>query len=774
MVLKSTLRCLAVFCLLLLSGCQEFQGPVWSPDGQTVAFTLYARAAENPANAGVGPSFSTSVYTVGADDDPLSAKLLADGAAFPNFTPDEMLYCLGERSAEGFYTKLLRWKLAHLDEKPEVAVQNLRATALQMSMDRGPVFMIFSGRNAQPGAPGKVELWHADSNKRTDLGALGTINGPALSYNSRLLCYGTRPADGHAVLMLSVLDSKDPPQAIFPTNEAPEPNVSSFVVHAFPESERFLFYGPGASFIWMTQGKPAAMKFSKIVPPQGLATPVMARIAADGRSCAFTFARITTGKIAYESHDYDFNRAVWNKIEADSAVMIGGTSFDPKAKKTAASRRAWLSQAGLAVGEPNKPLVAPITANQFAAAASQMLKAGDNEKALEFATKSQDVKPPPDDPEAATNVLIRAYLATKNAERACDAYEQSVLLAPVGPSGLHFLFPNNSALPQQQPEWIAGELHRMDELIAASRDNRMIPVLKEAFLARLKGDQRKAVELYQRAYDLCPDKARTGGTKFFQGMCELEQGNAYQAGEFFDSAAHNDDFPQADYAAGLAALSFMLHGRTETTAKANQVLALPSVQKSPLAAEFGQLSGMVKNRQVKEHGSTKETVSADGAARAWAEFDTYWLPFAATKPVAAESPDGKLVARHVTLKRFAASTIWTNKSNTAVFKIAAPVTQPQLSPSGNLLAFTASGDVFPLPDNFCELFVLNLDGAVHLGNTANAVTGKTKGRQIISKFAWETDSSVKIQGVEVDVFGGQRTLDKSVAIARAAPKPKAE
>ncbi len=34
-------------------------------------------------------------------------------------------------------------------------------------------------------------------------------------------------------------------KVIFPTPASPEPDAAGYVVHAFPNSERFLFYGPG-------------------------------------------------------------------------------------------------------------------------------------------------------------------------------------------------------------------------------------------------------------------------------------------------------------------------------------------------------------------------------------------------------------------------------------------------------------------------------------------------------------------------------------------------
>jgi hypothetical protein len=91
--------------VLAFSGCQEIQGPVWSPDGTCVAYTSYVRTGLP------GARMETNVYLVDPDDENGEAVLLARHAAFPRWVPEgpqgPQLYLLGHRNAEGFYTSLL-------------------------------------------------------------------------------------------------------------------------------------------------------------------------------------------------------------------------------------------------------------------------------------------------------------------------------------------------------------------------------------------------------------------------------------------------------------------------------------------------------------------------------------------------------------------------------------------------------------------------------------------------------------------------------------------
>jgi len=748
---------LSAIALLLLAGCQEFRGPVWSPDGQAIAYTVYTRNAKGGVD--------TDVYlALPEGDDP--PKLIASGATMPQWSNEgSFFYFLGERDAQGFYTKIMKYKLGA--EQPEVALGGVHLTSMQLAAaSAGPLILLSQGRDAQPGSAVHAELWNAGENKRTDLRALGEMYGPALSYNGKVLVYGTKPADGHAVLMGYELAGGAEAKAIFPTPESQETDADGFVVHAFPNSERFLFYGPGLTGVWAMQGRPNAARFMKFAIPEGLTCPIMARVAEDGNSAALTMLRAAPGKMFFESYKLDLVQRKWSRLESDTSELIGGPVLDPKLKKGDPARYAWLSPAGLAIGDAAKPRVLPVTPAQHLSASLQALKNNDAPKALELALKAQDLKPPLENPEALNQALYAAYFANKNFDRATDIFEQSWLLEPITSTGPHYIFPPDSSLPPPPAEWIASQIKMMDELVAANPDARMIPVLKDAMLARIKGQHRRAMEIYQRAIDLCPDKARVGGVRFQQGLCDLEMGDANQAAEMFEQAAGIEDFPQADFAAAYGAMAYALAGRAEAANKASRVLQLPAAKKSPLAAEMAQIPMAIKGRVFKTHGQSKEAVSADGQSSAWVEFDDYWIPFGATKATPLEQADGTFVPKRFGVNHLTASAIFSNKQATPIFSAARPLNELKLSPSGNLLAFEVSGEVFPVGDQFCELFVIDLQGKVHYGNAQAAVQGKTKGRHIINDFTWNSDSELKISGLEVDDFGAQRPFEKTQPLGR--------
>ena len=243
----------AVF-ILLLSGCQEFQGPAWSGDGAWVAYTVYSHAYG---------SLNASVYLANPDADDPAPKLLAEDAAFPQFTADgSELYFLAGRDKQGFYTKIMRVKPGK--GEPEVALPGVRLTSMQLATRNGsPLLLLLAGRDSSPGSLVGAELWSPADNKRIELRALGDMSGPAISSNGRSIVYGMKPAEGHPILMAAEFAGGNESKAVFPTATLTEPDAASFVVIPFPSGDHFLFYGPGLKNVWVMSGKPGANKFVK-------------------------------------------------------------------------------------------------------------------------------------------------------------------------------------------------------------------------------------------------------------------------------------------------------------------------------------------------------------------------------------------------------------------------------------------------------------------------------------------------------------------------------
>jgi hypothetical protein len=164
--------------LLVLAGCQEIQGPVWSPDGSYLAYTVYTRPTEP------GGRLDTSVYLLDPEDETAKPILLGRDAAYPRWAPEgTTVYFLAHRDKDGFYTALVAYH-ANLRAGAgalETVLQDpgLRLTGFQLSVD-GVTGLLNTAKEVRPGAPQTVEFWNARERKRTSLAQLGEVYSPAL------------------------------------------------------------------------------------------------------------------------------------------------------------------------------------------------------------------------------------------------------------------------------------------------------------------------------------------------------------------------------------------------------------------------------------------------------------------------------------------------------------------------------------------------------------------------------------------------------------------
>lgn len=741
----STLALLSV----VLTGCNELRGPVWSPDGRRVLFTTYL-----PVAAG---GFDTSLYLLEADEEAAQPHLVAKGASFPFWKSDSTTaFFAGDRDAQGFYTKVFKYTVGPDPAQP--VITNIRLSGLQFSSD-GSVALLAMGREARIGGACTLELWTLNDNKRTQLTQLGEVFSPALTENGRAVAYTQKAADSLPLLLVCDLNG-DQPRAVFPTEDNNEPGATSYCIHAFPDNDRFLFYAPGGGNVWTIKRDGTNIK--KFPLPEGRSSPLMISIAEDGSSATVTLALGSAESLQFEVHKLDFNAKRFTRIDGPSPELLGGHALDPRAvRRKGPARYAWFSSSGMSLGEPGKARYFPTSARQCVAACDVFLSQNDPEKAVATILKARDYPPPIEDPGMIDRAEARAYLAAKKFERAADAFERASLLFPIGPEGLQLIYPQNLSLPRPAAGDLAARVKEMEGLIRQLPDNRLLPLLKQALEARIQGKQKQALEVYKQAIPICPDEARVGGVRFLEAMTLFEFGDLPQAAERWESAARSADFPQAHIAAALASVAFSLDGRPEVVQRAAGPLALAPVKASAWSQELGQLSTHMRGVAFRERTEHTEFKSGDGAVSAWIERGVSFVPFASLKPVRTLERDGKYTLRRVGVKRVFNTAIGIGAE--AVFRIPQAITQPKFSLNNKMLAFTVSGEVFPLPDTYCDLFIIDTQGKIIFGNASAAATGQVRGRRILRELEWG-ENQLTIKGSEVDMFGGETAFTHSLPI----------
>jgi hypothetical protein len=96
-------------------------------------------------------------------------------------------------------------------------------------------------------------------------------------------------------------------------------------------------------------------------------------------------------------------------------------------------------------------------------------------------------------------------------------------------------------------------------------------------------------------------------------------------------------------------------------------------------------------------------------------------------------------------------------------RAACPLSWPVFSPNGDLLAFLAHGEVFPLGEGFCAAYVVDLKGRILLGDSLALGSGRVFSRTLLEAPVWYGPRELRLKGKQVDVFGAETALEKSVA-----------
>jgi len=750
--------------VLAFTGCQEIQGPVWSPDGTCVAYTSYVRIGQP------GARMETNVYLVDPDDENGEAVLLARHAAFPRWVPEgpqgPQLYLLGHRNAEGFYTSLLlHRKLGEGALQIVLQDPNLKLVGFQLSAD-GVLGLLCSAKEARPGAPQTLDFVNLRDRVRTPL-QLGEVLSPALSPNGRVLAYAQK-AEGGGKPSVAVLElDRRPlqPKIVFPSGQFDEPTATAYVVHAFPDSDRFLFYSPTGQALWTVRRDGKSIQ--RYALPMGYSAPLIVVIAEDGKSATLTVARPAEGGLQYEACELVFAKGNFSRLAEGGTEFLGGHAPDPRQlRRGGAPRWAWLSPAGLAIGTAQKARFYPQTGAQGMAASGYYVQQQEPQKAVAAALKARELKPPVEDPGDLGRAEARAYREAGEGARAAEAYERAALLYPVGKAGLPLLFPPGSGLPQQPDT--AATLKEMEALALAAPNAKIMGALRSAYTARVEGKSRAALDAYLQAIQFCAAEELVGGMKFQAALAAFENGELTLAGEHWESAARCPGFPQADYAAGLAAIAYKLDTRPGAAERADAALKLGLALNTPLREELQRLPNDLRDRTYRARRTENEVKSAPAQGlRAWVEVTEFAVPQAFLKPSRIRDFDGnyserRIAPRYITLSELQVAGL--AEGTQCVARLPLRIGAPLFSADGQMLAFLAQGEVFPLPDSFCEVYVVNLKGAILYGSPQALLTGRLSARTRMNALSWTGPKALQVSGANVDVFGNETQTQKAIAV----------
>lgn len=530
---------LAAALALAAGGCVP-SGPAWSPAGDRVAFVRDG---------------SLFLADPAADAAPV---LVAAGAMQFAFAPDgRRLYFLG-KAPEGGEGLLAAELGADGPAPPELllAAGQESFCGLQAAPDGRLYVAVIQG----PNGPLAFEFDPA-AGRRRDLAHIG---GQWLSL--------TLSADGKSLFFLkgSALMRYALPDG--PAAQAAPLRQPMAILAAAPgrvmvacKAEGYTAESPRCELALAALG--GAKGAVRVFPlPEGR-LPVMGAFAPDGKR--FLVALLSEG--GAESCELDLAGGKLTRLAAGREKLIGAPAWSPDGK-----RRVEFTAEGLALFEEGRPEPArlwPLDAAEAAAAARARLAAGRPQAALELADRWVGRAGPLDDRAALHRVRAEALEAAGRPAEAATAFLESIVRFPM--------------TAEERPA--AEVARRLGRCADAAPENRLLPALAEAYAQRAAGRSRQAAEQLKEASALAADRGWAAGLNFLAARSLLEAGQGVAAAQLFRRASEVAEFPQADWAAGLAVVAYVRGGREDLAAE--EAMRCKDLYKSsPLAGDFAAMA----------------------------------------------------------------------------------------------------------------------------------------------------------------------------------------
>jgi hypothetical protein len=484
----------------------------------------------------------------------------------------------------------------------------------------------------------------------------------------------------------------------------------------------------------------------------------------------------------------------WHERDGEADAPFGGHAVAPGRRRGVGGMRAWLSPAGVALDVGGRTRFCPLTEMEALIAAEAYLKAGRAQDALAALARARNLlqlsrRVPAKaaakkfDALAADLALVEAQIehleaaalaAAGDKPKAASVAVRATLLYPIGAEGLAFHFGESLGLPRPSSEVATVRQRLFAEVLAGTPHERLAIWLKSAFEFRAKNQPEDSLGSLRSAEPDAPEELLTAGLKFWQGVAYFETGRPGEAALQWEAAARVNGWPQAVYAAGLAAVGYSLEGSQRGREKAKAILEFGASLPHPAAVDMAFLEQECKTAVWKRGNIAGETKSPDGL-RIFVEREEYSIPRVALRPFTprfvppthALEKDAKTVAttgpRLLALEKIFVSRVRVGEAGKPARLLTstpAAISIPQISPDGRFAAFSAGGEVFPLQAQPCRLFAVDMNGRLLIGDEKSYHQGAFQGREIIRDFRWLNSTEVEVSGTETDVFGREKPFSR--------------